>query len=80
MHNRTTNTHTHSTSLPSQSPSAPFSFPPSCSFARGGDRCVFDRFWTTNSIPTVTDQLPEDDVFSVLDLMDKVSDACHHPH
>ena len=33
---------------------------------------MFERFWTTNSVPTVTDQLPEDDAFTVLDLMDKV--------
>ena len=41
-------------------------------FARGGDRGVFERFWTTNSIPTVTTHLPADDVFVVLDLMDKI--------
>jgi hypothetical protein len=33
---------------------------------------VFERFWTTNSVPTVTEVLPEHDVFTVLDLMDKV--------
>lgn len=41
-------------------------------FAKGGDRAVFERFWTTNSVPTVTEQLPEDDAFTVLDLMDKI--------
>lgn len=41
-------------------------------FARGGDRCVFERFWTTNSVPTVTERLPENDVFTVIDLMDKI--------
>jgi hypothetical protein len=33
---------------------------------------VFERFYTTNSIPTVTAHLPHDDVFVVLDLTDKV--------
>jgi phosphoribosylpyrophosphate synthetase len=41
-------------------------------FARGGDRGVFEKFWTTNSIPTVTNDLPEGDVFVVLDLLDKI--------
>jgi len=41
-------------------------------FARGGDRGVFEKFWTTNSIPTVTNNLPEGDVFVVLDLLDKI--------
>jgi hypothetical protein len=34
-------------------------------FARGGDRNVFDKFWLTNSIPTITSALPKDDVFEV---------------
>lgn len=42
------------------------------SFARGGNRCAFERFWTTNSIPTVTNNLPKDDVFIVLDLLEKI--------
>ena len=37
-------------------------------FARGGDRDVFETFYTTNSIPTTTDKLPNDDVFNVLDI------------
>jgi hypothetical protein len=44
-----------------------------CRFTRSGDRNVFERFWTTNSIPTVTDNLPKDDVFVVLDLSDKIA-------
>jgi phosphoribosylpyrophosphate synthetase len=49
-------------------------------FNKGGDRACFDKFWVTNSIPTVTDQLPtEDGVFEVLDLMDLiVSDLDHY--
>ncbi|CAM9295406.1 unnamed protein product [Phaeothamnion confervicola] len=43
-------------------------------FARGGDRCVFERFWLTNSIPTTTSNLPKDDVYEVLDLSDKIVD------
>ena len=34
-------------------------------FASGGDRNVFDKFWLTNSIPTITSTLPKDDVFQV---------------
>ena len=42
-------------------------------FNKGGDRACFDKFWVTNSIPTVTDKLPvEDGVFEVLDLMDLI--------
>lgn len=37
-------------------------------FARGGDRQCFETFYLTNSIPTVTDALPADDVFRVLPL------------
>jgi ribose-phosphate pyrophosphokinase len=49
-------------------------------FNRGGDRACFDKFWVTNSVPTVTDQLPtEDGVFEVLDLTDLiVSDLDHY--
>ena len=49
-------------------------------FNKGGDRACFDKFWVTNSIPTVTDQLPvEDGVFEVLDLMDLIiSDLDHY--
>jgi len=39
-------------------------------FNKNGSRACFDKFWVTNSIPTVTDKLPvEDGVFEVLDLM-----------
>lgn len=49
-------------------------------FNRGGDRACFDKFWVTNSIPTVTDRLPvEDGVFEVLDLMELIiSDLDHY--
>ena len=48
-------------------------------FNVGGDRNCFDKFWVTNSIPTVTDSLPEDDgVFEVLDLMDLVIHDLDH--
>lgn len=39
---------------------------------QGGDRCVFDKFLVTNSIPTTTDKLPRDDVYVVLDLVDRI--------
>jgi phosphoribosylpyrophosphate synthetase len=42
-------------------------------FNKGGARACFDKFYVTNSIPTVTDQLPvKDGVFEVLDLMDLI--------
>jgi phosphoribosylpyrophosphate synthetase len=42
-------------------------------FNKGGSRACFDKFWVTNSIPTVTDTLPTDDgIFEVLDLMDLI--------
>ena len=41
-------------------------------FARGGDRDVFETFYVTNSIPTTTDKLPADDVFTVIDLTERV--------
>ena len=41
-------------------------------FTEGGDRACFARYWVTNSIPTVTDQLPIGGVFEVLDLMDLI--------
>ncbi|GAX21737.1 hypothetical protein FisN_31Lh022 [Fistulifera solaris] len=49
---------------------------PNQSFQRfnvGGDRHCFDKFWVTNSIPTVTSTLPvEDGVFEVLDLTELI--------
>jgi ribose-phosphate pyrophosphokinase len=49
-------------------------------FATGGDRACFDRFWVTNSMPSVTKCLPveEDGVFEVLDLMDLIIDDLDH--
>ena len=41
-------------------------------FAKGGDRAVFDAFYLTNSIPTMTATLPEDDVFTVIDLTTQI--------
>mmetsp|Transcript_1438 Transcript_1438/g.3791 ORF Transcript_1438/g.3791 Transcript_1438/m.3791 type:complete len:213 (-) Transcript_1438:270-908(-) len=41
-------------------------------FLRGGDRDIFHRFWLTNSCITVADQLPEGDVFEVIDIMGKI--------
>ncbi|CAM9731253.1 unnamed protein product [Ectocarpus sp. 13 AM-2016] len=43
-------------------------------FAKGGDRCVFDKFLVTNSIPTTTDKLPKDDVYVVLDLVNRIKE------
>ncbi|KAL7558109.1 hypothetical protein ACA910_020057 [Epithemia clementina (nom. ined.)] len=42
-------------------------------FNVGGDRACFETFWVTNSIPTVTNELPvQDGIFQVLDLMDLI--------
>jgi len=47
-------------------------------FALGGDRACFDKFWVTNSIPTVTDYLPNDGIFEVLDLMETIINDLDH--
>eukprot|EP00638_Chattonella_subsalsa_P014050 CAMPEP_0117808084 /NCGR_PEP_ID=MMETSP0948-20121206/19760_1 /TAXON_ID=44440 /ORGANISM="Chattonella subsalsa, Strain CCMP2191" /LENGTH=339 /DNA_ID=CAMNT_0005643297 /DNA_START=218 /DNA_END=1237 /DNA_ORIENTATION=- len=41
-------------------------------FKTGGDRCCFDKFYVTNSIPTTTKCLPDDDVFVVIDIMEQI--------
>lgn len=48
-------------------------------FNKGGDRNVFEKFWVTNSIPTVTNYLPEQDgVFEVLDMMELIINDIDH--
>ena len=47
-------------------------------FHTGGDRACFDKFWVTNSIPTVTDRLPKSGPFEVLDLMELVINDLDH--
>jgi phosphoribosylpyrophosphate synthetase len=37
-------------------------------FLKGGDRCVFDRFWLTSSNPAICGDIPSGDVIEVLDL------------
>lgn len=46
-------------------------FPNNCwrHFLRGGARAVFDKFYVTNSIPSVVSAIPTNDVFEVLDLL-----------
>jgi phosphoribosylpyrophosphate synthetase len=47
-------------------------------FNVGGDQVCFDKFWVTNSIPTVTKELPiQDGIFEVLDLMDLMDLMIH---
>lgn len=41
-------------------------------FMKAGDRGCFEKFFLTNSIPSITDALPKDDVFEVLDLKSKI--------
>lgn len=41
-------------------------------FLKGGERGCFEKFYLTNSIPTVVDQLPANDVYDVIDLSDKI--------
>jgi len=43
-------------------------------FMKGGDRGCFDKFYLTDSIPTVTKMLPHGDVFEVLPLKDIIVD------
>ena len=43
-------------------------------FLRAGDLNCFDKFFVSNSIPTVSSVLPKDDVFEVLDLTQKMID------
>ena len=48
-------------------------------FNVGGDRACFDKFWVTNSIPTVTENLPvKDGIFEVLDLMELIINDLDH--
>lgn len=37
-----------------------------------GPRAVFEKFFVSNSVPTVTSQLPKEDIFEVLDLMPQI--------
>ena len=41
-------------------------------FLKSGDRGCFEKFYLTNSIPTVINALPKNDVFDVIDLTDKI--------
>jgi len=41
-------------------------------FMSNGDRGCFHKFFLTNSIPSITDILPKDDVYEVLDLTQKI--------
>jgi len=42
-------------------------------FDKGGDRCCFEKFWVTNSVPTITEKLEEENgVFEVLDLTEAI--------
>lgn len=37
-----------------------------------GPKAVFHKFYITNSVPTVTSSLPEDDVFEIVDLLPQI--------
>mmetsp|Transcript_8665 Transcript_8665/g.21345 ORF Transcript_8665/g.21345 Transcript_8665/m.21345 type:complete len:490 (+) Transcript_8665:171-1640(+) len=41
-------------------------------FCKGGDRAIFENFFVTNTNPQVTDQLPENECFEVLDIKELV--------
>ena len=43
-------------------------------FLRSGDRNCFDQFYVTNSIPSVVKLLPQDDVFEIFDISEKIVD------
>lgn len=44
------------------------------SFLSTGERHCFERFFVTNTIPTIADALPRNDVFEVLDISRKIVD------
>lgn len=37
-----------------------------------GRRAIFERFWLTNSQPSVTNQIPTTDCFEIVDLMPQI--------
>merc|ERR1712039_990956 len=41
-------------------------------FCSGGDRNIFKFFFTTNSNRAITDSLPKEDVFTILDLTPQI--------
>jgi phosphoribosylpyrophosphate synthetase len=41
-------------------------------FVRGGERAVWERFWVTNSNPHITSEMPANDVFTIIPLMQQV--------
>ena len=41
-------------------------------FLTGGDRGIFKDFWVTNSVPTTTEHIPADNVFTVLDITEQI--------
>jgi len=41
-------------------------------FMKAGDRNCFEKFFLTDSIPSITDALPKDDVYEILELKDKI--------
>ena len=43
-------------------------------FMKGGSRHCLEKFYLTNSIPTVSNMLPKDDVFEVISLVNKIVD------
>ena len=48
-------------------------------FNKGGDRDCFRKFWVTDSIPTITSQLPvHDGVFEVLEMMELIVNDLDH--
>jgi phosphoribosylpyrophosphate synthetase len=49
-------------------------FPNHCwsDFLYNNKKGIFEKFWITNSQPTVTSKLPENDVFEVLDLTPQI--------
>jgi phosphoribosylpyrophosphate synthetase len=49
-------------------------FPNSCyhDFLYNEKKGIFDKFWLTNSQPTVTEKLPKENVFEILDLTPQI--------
>lgn len=49
-------------------------FPNKCwmDFLNNNTKAIFEKFWITNSQPTIINQLPNDNVFEILDITTQI--------
>lgn len=49
-------------------------FPNKCwmDFLKDSKKAIFEKFWITNSQPTIINQLPDDDIFEILDITTQI--------